>query len=70
MPVIGYLHSGSLKASAPYLSAFQKRLSDTGLVEGRDYRWCLALNIVSRQGLCGLVHTRMVIEVPTFSPCL
>jgi putative tryptophan/tyrosine transport system substrate-binding protein len=43
MPVIGYLHSGSFEASAPYLAAFRKGLSDTGFVEGRnvaiEYRW-------------------------------
>jgi ABC-type uncharacterized transport system substrate-binding protein len=43
MPVIGYLHSGSLETSAPYLIAFRKGLSDTGFVEGRnvaiEYHW-------------------------------
>jgi putative ABC transport system substrate-binding protein len=42
-PVIGYLGSGSLEPSAPYLTAFRKGLSDTGFVEGRnvaiEYRW-------------------------------
>jgi putative ABC transport system substrate-binding protein len=62
MPVIGYLHSGSLEASATYLSAFRKGLSDTGFVEGRnvaiDYRWAeghyermpeVAADLVSRK---------------------
>src|SRR5262245_26731241 len=43
MPVIAYLHSGSLEASAPYLAAFRKGLGETGLVEGQnvtiEYRW-------------------------------
>ena len=43
MPVIGYLHSGLLETSAPYLTAFRKGLSETGFVEGRnvaiEYRW-------------------------------
>src|SRR5262245_39870536 len=43
MPVVGYLHTGSLAASAPYLAAFRKGLSDTGFAEGRnvaiEYGW-------------------------------
>src|SRR5262245_24029926 len=43
MPVIAYLHSGSLEASLPYLAAFRKGLGETGLVEGQnvtiEYRW-------------------------------
>jgi putative ABC transport system substrate-binding protein len=36
MPVIGFLHQGSLEASGPYLTAFRKGLGDTGFVEGRS----------------------------------
>ena len=43
MPVIGYLHSGSLDSSALYLAAFRKGLGDTGFIEGQnvaiEYRW-------------------------------
>jgi putative ABC transport system substrate-binding protein len=62
MPVIGYLGSGSLEASAPYLIAFRKGLSDSGFVEGRnvaiEYHWAeghyermpeVAANLVSRK---------------------
>jgi putative ABC transport system substrate-binding protein len=62
MPVIGYLGSGSLEASAPYLIAFRKGLSDSGFVEGRnvaiEYHWAeghyermpeVAADLVSRK---------------------
>jgi putative ABC transport system substrate-binding protein len=62
MPVIGFLHQGSLEASGPYLTAFRKGLSDTGFVEGRnvaiEYRWAeghyermpeVAADLVSRK---------------------
>jgi putative ABC transport system substrate-binding protein len=62
MPVIGYLHSGLLETSAPYLTAFRKGLSETGFVEGRnvaiEYRWAeghyermpeVAADLVSRK---------------------
>ena len=43
MPVIGYLNSGSPGASAPYMAAFRRGLSETGFVEGQnltiEYRW-------------------------------
>jgi ABC-type uncharacterized transport system substrate-binding protein len=62
MPVIGYLGSGSLEASTPYLIAFRKGLSDSGFVEGRnvaiEYHWAeghyermpeVAADLVSRK---------------------
>ena len=62
MPVIGYLGSGSLEASTPYLIAFRKGLSDSGFVEGRnvaiEYHWAeghyermpeVATDLVSRK---------------------
>jgi putative ABC transport system substrate-binding protein len=62
MPVIGFLHQGSLEASGPYLTAFRKGLSDIGFVEGRnvaiEYRWAeghyermpeVAADLVSRK---------------------
>jgi putative ABC transport system substrate-binding protein len=43
VPVIGFLHSGSAEPYAARLAAFRQGLSDTGLVEGKDFtiefRW-------------------------------
>jgi putative tryptophan/tyrosine transport system substrate-binding protein len=43
MPVVGYLYAGAPGLTGNYLAAFQKGLSETGYVEGRnvtiEYRW-------------------------------
>ena len=43
LPVIGYLHSGSLAPYAHLLAAFHQSLKETGYIEGRhvaiEYRW-------------------------------
>ena len=43
MPVIGYLYSGTPKASASWVAAFRKGLSESGFSEGHnvaiEYRW-------------------------------
>jgi putative tryptophan/tyrosine transport system substrate-binding protein len=43
MPVVGFLHSGSAEPYAGRLADFRQGLSDTGLVEGKDFaiefRW-------------------------------
>jgi putative tryptophan/tyrosine transport system substrate-binding protein len=43
VPVIGFLHSGSAEPYAGRLASFRQGLSDTGLVEGKDFtidfRW-------------------------------
>jgi putative ABC transport system substrate-binding protein len=43
MPMIGFLHSGSAEPYAARLAAFRRGLSETGLVEGKDFaiefRW-------------------------------
>jgi putative tryptophan/tyrosine transport system substrate-binding protein len=62
MPVVGYLYIGSPEPSANLVAAFQKGLSETGYVEGRnvaiEYRWArnesgrlpeLAVDLVHRQ---------------------
>jgi putative tryptophan/tyrosine transport system substrate-binding protein len=61
MPVIGYLHSGSLAPYAHLLAAFHQGLKETGYIEGRnvaiEYRWgeghydrlpALAVDLVGR----------------------
>jgi len=62
MPVIGFLHSGSLELFTARVAAFHQGLNDTGFVEGRnvaiEYRWAhgqydrlpaLATDLVRRQ---------------------
>jgi putative tryptophan/tyrosine transport system substrate-binding protein len=62
MPVIGFLHTGSLEAYAERLRAFRDGLKDAGFVEGQnlaiEYRWAdnqigrlpaLATELVRRQ---------------------
>src|SRR5207245_8124217 len=62
MPVIGFLSSGSLGATAPFMAAFHRGLSENGYVEGQnvaiEYRWAegqydrlpaLAADLVSRK---------------------
>ena len=62
MPVIGFLHSTSADAWAPFVAALRMGLRESGYVEGRDisieYRWAddhpdrlpeLAADLVSRR---------------------
>ena len=62
MPVIGFLHGGSLAAFAPFLDGFHRGLKETGYTEGKnvviDYRWAenqydrlpgMAADLVRRQ---------------------
>ncbi len=43
MPVVGYLHIGSLATRRDQVAAFQRGLNEAGFVEGRnvaiEYRW-------------------------------
>src|SRR5262245_15912428 len=62
MPVVGFINSGSAEPLAPMVAAFQRGLSETGFVEGRnlaiEFRWAdnqyerlpaLATDLVRRQ---------------------
>jgi putative ABC transport system substrate-binding protein len=62
MPVVGFLHSGSLEGWTSTVAAFREGLNDAGYVEGRnvaiEFRWAegnydrlpvLAADLVSRQ---------------------
>jgi putative ABC transport system substrate-binding protein len=48
MPVIGFLHAGSLEENTKRLAAFRKGLGDAGFVEGQnvaiEYRWASGKN--------------------------
>jgi putative ABC transport system substrate-binding protein len=43
MPVVGFIRDGTADASARYVAAFRKGLSEVGVVEGQnvtvEYRW-------------------------------
>jgi putative tryptophan/tyrosine transport system substrate-binding protein len=62
LPVVGFLHGGSLAAFAPFLDGFHRGLKETGYTEGKnvviDYRWAenqydrlpgMAADLVRRQ---------------------
>jgi putative tryptophan/tyrosine transport system substrate-binding protein len=62
MPVVGFLHGGSLAAFAPFLDGFHQGLRESGYTEGKnvaiEYRWAenqydrlpgMAADLVSRQ---------------------
>src|SRR5262245_12028349 len=68
MPVIGFINAGSADASAPFVAAFRKGLTETGCVEGQnvavEYHWlegkndqlpALVADLVSRR--VGLIAT-------------
>ena len=73
MPVIGFLHSTSADAWAPFVAAFRVGLKEAGYIEGRDilieYRWGedqpdrlsdLAADLVSRRVALIVSNTREV----------
>jgi ABC-type uncharacterized transport system substrate-binding protein len=62
MPVVGFLHGGSLAAFAPFLDGFRVGLKESGYIEGKnvaiEYRWAenqydrlsgMAADLVRRQ---------------------
>ena len=73
LPVVGFVHAGSADASAAFVAAFRKGLSETGYVEGRnvtvEYHW-LAGQYDGLPALMGdLVRRRVaLIATPGFAP--
>jgi putative ABC transport system substrate-binding protein len=63
VPVIGFLHSGSAEPYASRLADFRQGLSDTGLVEGKDFaiefRWAEG-NYERLRGMAGDLVARNV----------
>ena len=51
MPVVGFIRDGTADASARYVAAFRKGISEVGVVEGQnvtvEYHW-----LEGRRGLC------------------
>jgi ABC-type uncharacterized transport system substrate-binding protein len=71
MPVVGYLYGGSPGASADFVAAFRKGLSDAGYVEGQnvaiEYRWTHNDNDRLPELTADLVRRRVaVIVTPNF----
>jgi putative tryptophan/tyrosine transport system substrate-binding protein len=53
MPVVGFIRVGTADASARYVAAFRKGLSEVGVVEGQnvtvEYHWLEAVTIAYRR---------------------
>ena len=67
LPVVGFLHGGSVAAFAPFLDGFHRGLKETGYTEGKnvviDYRWAEGHNERLPALAADLVRLRVTVLV-------
>jgi putative tryptophan/tyrosine transport system substrate-binding protein len=73
MPVVGFVHAGLADASAAFVTAFRKGLSETGYVEGQnvtvEYHWLAGQYEHLPALMADLVRRRVaLIATPGFAP--
>jgi hypothetical protein len=71
MPIIGFLHSGSLEQNGQHLAAYRKGLSDAGFVEGKnaaiEFRWAEGHEDRLPAFAADLVRRRVAVIIALFS---
>src|SRR3974377_323229 len=71
MPIIGFLHSGSLEQNGQRLAAYRKGLRDAGFVEGKnaaiEFRWAEGHEDRLPAFAADLVRRRVAVIISLFS---